>query len=45
VIETSLILRSIGYQGTAIDGVPYEPSRDHGMSQTARSVPDQLCRV
>ena len=27
LIETSLILRSIGYHGAAIDGVPYDPSR------------------
>ena len=27
VIETSLVLRSIGYKGSAIDGLPYDPVR------------------
>jgi ferredoxin--NADP+ reductase len=27
VIETSLVLRSVGYRGTAIDGLPFDPDR------------------
>ena len=40
VLETSLLLRSIGYRGTPIDGVPFDPARGVVPNDQGRVVGD-----